>query len=696
MTDPSILLDLLIIGLKNGAMIALVAIGVTLVYGTVRTLNLAHGDVFALTTVFVTTIISGFDLTPDTPLARLVPGLGLTLVCAMGFGAVLNTSIERLAFKPFRGMSRLAPLIATLGISFVLYQVSLIWRVTSRSWVPHEHRSVPGLPEVPTDRIPDFLPNFDLVQALGLPFSFTIDLKDILLLLLGILFAIGVALFLRRTRAGRAIRACSENAQLAELCGINYDRSITATFALGGALAGAAAFAFALYYARPFGQHGAQSGLIAFAAAILGGVGSPIGALTGGLLLGVIGAYSDFFLNAQWTPVVVFGLLITMLVLRPGGVAGSRESDDKAAPVARDAITVFYRGATGRRGLVMTLGAIALMIGYPFIEPALNVSLQVTFTSVMIFVLLALGLTVLLGFAGLLDLGYAVSFGIGAYTAAMLTTSDNPLRTALGLGGSLDILVIMAASALMAAVFGVVNAVLVDRMRNDYLAVVTLAFGLMVKQTIINASDLTGGNGGLAALPQPVLFGQTLSSPTARYFLLLACVVVVAAGVQRLIRSRTGRAFMAIGEDEVAASASGVNVAHYKRMAFILGTAIAGLAGALYAASISYVDPDVADFRISMMVLAMVIVSGAGSVPGAIIGATVISLYDKLAIPLVGDWLSRSLGSQFDIRQVSYLTFGLALYLTVLLRARRRGSGREAAPPDFGAPRRVRAKGQAV
>ena len=164
MTDPSILLDLLIIGLKNGAMIALIAMGVTLVYGTVRTLNLAHGDVFSLTTVLVTTIISALNLTPDMPPPMLAGGLGLTFVAALAFGALLNAGIERLAFKPFRGMSRLAPLIATLGLSFVLYQVSLIWRTTSRSWIPGEHRSVPGLPEVPTDRIPDFLPSFDLVQ----------------------------------------------------------------------------------------------------------------------------------------------------------------------------------------------------------------------------------------------------------------------------------------------------------------------------------------------------------------------------------------------------------------------------------------------------------------------------------------------------------------------------------------------------
>ncbi len=132
-----------------------------------------------------------------------------------------------------------------------------------------------------------------------------------------------------------------------------------------------------------------------------------------------------------------------------------------------------------------------------------------------------------------------------------------------------------------------------------------------------------------------------------------------------------------MGDDELAAQSSGVNTAHYKRMAFILGTGIAGIAGALYVSSFNYVDPDSADFRISMMVLAMVVLGGAGSVPGVMAGAVIISLYDRLVIPALGDLIARS--GVFDIRQVSYLTFGLALYLTVLWRAlRRRGAGERA------------------
>jgi branched-chain amino acid transport system permease protein len=669
--DPSILLTLLFIGLHNGAMIALSAVGVSVVFGTTRVLNLAHGDVFSLTTVLVTTLVSALFLKPDMPPALLVAGLGLTLIAAMCFGAGLNAGIERLAFKPFRNRSRLAPLIATLGLSFVLYQISLIWRVTSRSWVPGEHRSVPGLPEVPTDRIPDLLPSFDVFAALGIQTGATLDVKDVLVLLVAIAFAFGVSAWLRRTRAGRAIRAASESETLAQLSGIHFDRTLLKTFALGGALAGAAAFMFAIYYARPFGQHGAQSGLLAFAAAILGGIGSPIGALAGGLILGLLAAFSDFFLDARWTPVVVYGVLVVLLIARPGGIAGHKD-DDAGAFSARDALTVVSRGVQSQRAKGTAFALWVALLLYPLWGPVLGVFQPAIATSVMVFVLLALGLNIMLGFAGLLDLGYAVNFGIGAYTAALLTQPYSALRLALGWQGPIDFLLVMGISAGVAALFGVVNALLVARLRSDYLAIVTLAFGLIVRQVMMNVDAITGGSNGISTVPAPVIFTQSLGTPEARYLLALVVVAGVALASARLLRSRAGRAFLAMGDDELAAQSSGVNVAHYKRLAFILGTGVAGVAGALYASSFNLVTPDSADFQISMMVLAMVVLGGAGSVPGVMAGAVIITLYDRLVIPALGDAIARS--GLFDIRQFSYLSFGLALYLTVLWRS---GAGRK-------------------
>ncbi len=143
------LIQILVFGLSNGAVLALNAIGVTIIYGTVRALNLAHGDVFALTTVMVTSTVNMIGIRENWPPLQMIGSLFFVFVLAMSAGAVLSMGVEFLGFAPFRGASRLAPLIATLGISFMLFQGALVWRTFQGSWIPGEHRSVPGLPEVP-------------------------------------------------------------------------------------------------------------------------------------------------------------------------------------------------------------------------------------------------------------------------------------------------------------------------------------------------------------------------------------------------------------------------------------------------------------------------------------------------------------------------------------------------------------------
>src|SRR5436853_3083511 len=247
-----VLLQLLAIGLSNGAVIALNAIGVTLVYGAIRLINFAHGDLFALTTVVVTSVILGLGLRQGLPGVPLIGGLGLTLVASMAFGTVLNLVIERVAFRPFRSGSRLAPLIASIGVSLILYQAALLWRVSQING-PEHHSDVDNLANATHQGIPDLLPQIDLVRVSGLNLHVVYTLKDLLVLLIAAGLALAVSLFLRRTRAGRALRACAQDAELAELCGVNRDRVIQMAFAIGGALAGAGAFVFALYYDRPFG-----------------------------------------------------------------------------------------------------------------------------------------------------------------------------------------------------------------------------------------------------------------------------------------------------------------------------------------------------------------------------------------------------------------------------------------------------------
>ncbi|MCX6049931.1 MAG: ABC transporter permease [Chloroflexi bacterium] len=672
-------MQLLIIGLSNGAVIALNAIGFTLIYGITQTINLAHGDLFALTSVLVTTIVTYFGLYSGVSPLLLVGGLTLILGAAITFGWWLSVGIERAAFAPFRKqtqrVSGLAPLIATLGISFILYQAALTWRLLLPNWRPGEHRSVPGIPEFPRDSIPELLPKVDLLQWLGLKGQVLFTLKDLLVLLLAVGGALGVRWFLQRTKIGKAIRACAESPELARLCGINPDVTIRRAFAVGGALAGIAAFVFALYYTHPYTQYGAQSSLVAFAVAILGGIGNPIGALFSGLLFGVFAALSDYFLGGQWTPALLQLLLIVLLLLRPNGFTkGAEEASQQ--PTTRDAMTA---SPTAMRSSFATrLLWLLLVVGllYPVADDILGLHWQTTMTSIGIFVLLTLGLNLLLGFAGLLDLGYATSFAIGGYTAALITDRWGNIGSALP--QPMNFLIVLACSALAAGLFGAFNGLLTLRLRNDYLAIVTLALSQVIRQLIINFDKITGGGNGISALPAPNFFNYSLQTPLERYYLVLAVIVVVAFASQRLLHSRMGRAWLASSEDELAAASSGVALARTKTQAFALGTALAGIAGALYASCFTYVDPEMIDFRLSAMVLAMLILGGTGSIAGAIIGAIVIAGYDRLVIPQVGDWLAHlqqtghlAVAAAFDVRGLSYLSFGLALYLTVLLRARR-------------------------
>jgi branched-chain amino acid transport system permease protein len=660
-----LLFQLLIFGLVNGAILALNAIGITVIYSTVRTLNLAHGDVFALTSALVTSTINIIGLNLDWAAGTRVLVLAGVLIAAILCGALLSVGVEEAAFRPFRGRSRLAPVIASLGISFILYQAALLWRTYQKSFIRGEHRSVPGLPEVPTDGIPNFFPLGNLLHG-----KVVLQFSDVFVFIAAVFFVLVATYVLSRTRLGRSIRAVVQNEELAQIVGVDRDRAIRRAFALGGALAGVAAFIFAMYYTRPFGQAGAQSGLFAFAAALLGGVGSPFGALLSGLLLGMVGSFSDYFISAQWTPVLILGLLTVLLVWRRGGFAGESVTEDQSA---RDSIvlTASIQNPRARRLLIALMITLAAL---PLGSSVFHLGGEALLRGLGIFVLLTLGLNILLGLAGVLDLGYAMSFAIGGYSAALLTNRFGVLH----MNPPLDFTLVLLLSAGLAGLFGVLKGMTATRLHGDYLAVATLALGLITRQIIVNASNVTGGPGGISGLPPPHLFGFVLSASSAQYYLVFGIVFLAALASGRLMGSRTGRAWLASSEDETAAISFGVDASRYRHLAFIISSVLAGIAGALYASTFGYIDPDIAAFHISAMMLAMVILGGAGSVSGAILGTLLIYGYDKVIIPQLAALLAFLwpqgvyIGMVPDIRGTNFFNFGIALYLTVLWRASRR------------------------
>jgi branched-chain amino acid transport system permease protein len=296
----------LVAGLSNGAIWALVAIGYTLVYGIVELINFAHGEVFMIGSFIAAGIFGTIGLTAATGTAGLVVGLLLTLVISMIGSGVLNVMIERVAYRPLRGAPKLAPLITAVGFSFILQNVGQLWRGGSPQGIPDVIHS-----------------QHEVLNILGVP----ITNGDLLAVFVTVPLLIGMTAFIGRSRLGRAMRATAQDPDAARLMGINVDTTISMTFLIGGMLAGAAGLIYALYQTTIWYFQGFTAGLVAFTAAVMGGIGNVRGAVLGGLIIGCIQQISDNRIGSEWTPVVVFAYLILIMVFKPSGLLGEQTRD---------------------------------------------------------------------------------------------------------------------------------------------------------------------------------------------------------------------------------------------------------------------------------------------------------------------------------------------------------------------------------
>ena len=304
------LLQTIIIGLSNGMIYALVALGYTLVYGIIELINFAHGDVFMLGSMIAFTFLVMFGVnTAMDPTLALLLIVGVLLI-TMIITSILNVSIERVAYRPLRSAPRLAPLISAIGMSFVLQNVGLLWKGPANLGFP------------------DVIPNTNvLTSVLGLDTAIAISYKQIFVAVVTIPLLIVLTWFVSKTRQGKAMRATAQDPDTAGLMGIDVNRTIAITFVIAGALAGAAGLVQILYNNTTVWNLGFRFGLNAFTSAVLGGIGNLQGAVLGGIVLGLINAISDRYLSAQWTNAIVFGVLIAILVFRPTGLLGQQLAD---------------------------------------------------------------------------------------------------------------------------------------------------------------------------------------------------------------------------------------------------------------------------------------------------------------------------------------------------------------------------------
>ncbi len=290
-------------GLSNGAILAMIAVGYTLVYGIIELINFAHGDLFMLGTFISYGLIISIGLTVTTGGLGLFFGLVVILLIAMLACGTLNVMIERVAYRPLRAAPKLASLITAVGFSFILQNIGLLW-------LGGGHRGVPDLIDSQT--------NFMTIA--GIAFNY----GDALAVLVTAPLVIVLVSFIANSRLGRAMRASAQDPDAARLMGINVDTTISLTFFIGGLMAGAAGLISALYQTDVWFFAGFTAGLLAFTSAVMGGIGNLKGAVLGGLIIGVIQQISDNRIGTAWTPVIVFGFLVLILVVKPQGLLGEQ------------------------------------------------------------------------------------------------------------------------------------------------------------------------------------------------------------------------------------------------------------------------------------------------------------------------------------------------------------------------------------
>lgn len=307
----ALFLQLIVVGIATGAIYALIALGYTMVYGIIELINFAHGDIFMLGTMIAITVLGWLGVTNSHASLNgfaLVGVLLITFILTSVLCGALGVLIEFVAYRPLRNAPRLAPLISAIGVSLVLDDIGKLWK--GNNYVP----------------FPQIFPGKTF--TLG---SVSISAINIFVIFVAIALMIALQWFITNTRTGKAMRAVAQDRDAAALMGVNVNRVISITFFIGAGLAGAASVIYGLQFGTTNFQVGFQLGLIAFTAAVLGGIGNVAGAMFGGFIIGILEALAnlipDYILphgGSAWTRAIVFAILILILVFRPSGLLGQQ------------------------------------------------------------------------------------------------------------------------------------------------------------------------------------------------------------------------------------------------------------------------------------------------------------------------------------------------------------------------------------
>jgi branched-chain amino acid transport system permease protein len=572
-------------GLVYGMLLFLMAAGLSLIFGLMNVVSLAHGSFFMLGAFF------GFSI------YQFTGSFWLALVLAPLPVAAIGIVMELVFMRPLYRRGHMDQVLLTFGFTFVFFDlVQAVWgRVIVR------------------------LPAPEILQGatqIGLGVFSTYRL---FLIGLGFAMALLLWLFLDRSRIGAMVRAGVDDAAMAAGLGANIPLLFTGIFGAGVALAAlggvAAGPVLGLY-------PGMDTEILipAFIVIVIGGMGSLRGAFIGSLLIGE----ADTFGKAYFPSLALFLIYLVMavvLLVRPQGLFGIKYTGVSAAP----AVTTVSTPATTQTRAVGLL-AILAMLAYPFLVTDYPRAL---IAEIYIFAIFAMSLDLLLGFTGLMSLGHAAFFGLGAYAVAIL-------GTLFGVNAWLGLAAGVAAAAAGAALIGFFCV----RTSGIPFLMLTLAFSQLVFSVALKWRDVTGGSDGMAIAEKPALFGFELSDSLAMYFMTLAFFLLSYWGLRRLLNAPLGHVFVGIRENEPRMLAIGYPTRGYKLLSFTIAGAFAGLAGGLYAIFNSFISPDAIYWTASGDILIMTMLGGAGTLIGPAIGAGVFLLMKNVVSSYSDHWLA--------------------------------------------------------
>ncbi len=577
-------LEQLLNGFVYGILLFLTAAGLSLIFGLMNVVSLAHGSFFMLGGYVGYTL---FRLTHNFWLAFLLAPLPI---------AAIGIAMEIIFLRPLYRRGHLDQVLLTFGFTFIFFDaVQTFWG-----------RDVLALPPPP---------GLDGVVELG---SAVFSSYRLFLIALGVVIALAMWLFLERSRLGAMVRAGVDDAAMASGLGCNLPVLFTAIFGAGVALAALGGVAAGPIFGMYPGED-AEILIPAFIVIVVGGMGSLRGAFVGSLLIGEADTFGKAFVPAL-ALFLIYLVMAVVLLARPQGLFGIKHPPAGAAPGDAPETPLETRGA--QLAALLLLGALVL---YPFLVADYQRALV---TELFIFGIFAMSLDLLLGYTGLMSLGHAGFFGLGAYVVIVL-------GSLFGLNAWVGVLLGVGVAGIAAFVIGYFCV----RASGIPFLMLTLAFSQLIYSVALKWRDVTGGSDGLGIPQKPGFLGFDLNHTLPMYFMVLGFFVLCFLALRRLVASPLGRIFVGIRENESRMLAIGYATRRYKLASFTIGGAFAGFAGGLYAIYNGFISPDAVYWAASGDILIMVMLGGAGTLVGPVFGASAFLLMKNLVSTYSEHWL---------------------------------------------------------